>query len=189
MKKIILTALVAVASLSANAQVWLGGSLGFNYTKQSIKGGSDASMTTFSIAPEIGYSLNDKWDLALALNESLISVKDGDTMNSFTINPYARYTYYTTGKVGFFLDLGFTVGTTNLGSDDEDSFYKTDDNATTWGIGVRPGVKYAASDKVTFVASLGLLGFEQYKLDDYKLSSFGLNVDGSALKFGLYYAF
>ena len=73
MKKIILTALVAVASLSANAQVWLGGSLGFNYTKQSIKGGSDASMTTFSIAPEIGYSLNDKWDLALALNESLIS--------------------------------------------------------------------------------------------------------------------
>ena len=173
MKKIILTALVAVASLSANAQVWLGGSLGFNYTKQSIKGGSDASMTTFTISPEVGYSLSDKWDIALAINESLISVKDGDTMNSFTINPYARYTYYTTGKVGFFLDLGFTVGTTNLGSDDEDSFYKTDDNATTWGIGVRPGVKYAASDKVTFVASLGLLGFEQYKLDDYKVSSFG----------------
>ena len=33
MKKIILTALVAVASLSANAQVWIGGELGFNYEK------------------------------------------------------------------------------------------------------------------------------------------------------------
>ena len=118
MKKIILTALVAVASLSANAQVWLGGSLGFNYDKQSVKHGGSSSNTTFSIAPEIGYSLNDKWDLALALNESLISVKDGDTMNSFTINPYARYTYYTTGKVGFFVDLGFSVGTTNLAYDD-----------------------------------------------------------------------
>ena len=188
MKKIILTALVAVASLSANAQVWLGGSLGFNYDKQSVKHGGSSSNTTFSIAPEIGYSLNDKWDLALALNESLISVKDGDTMNSFTINPYARYTYYTTGKVGFFVDLGFSVGTTNLAYD-AGVLFKSDDNTTTWGIGFRPGVKYAASDKVTFVASLGGLGFQQSKLGDYKDTNVGFNVDGNALKFGVYYAF
>ncbi len=189
MKKIILTALVAVASLSANAQVWLGGSLGFNYEKESVKHGGDASNTTFTIAPEIGYSLSDKWDIALALNESLISVKDGDTMNTFSINPYARYTYYTTGKVGFFLDFGFSVGTTNLGLDDNGLIAKSKDNATTWGIGVRPGVKFAASDKVTFVASLGGLGFKQYKLGDYKDSNVGFNVDGNALKFGVYYAF
>ena len=53
----------------------------------------------------------------------------------------------------------------------------------------RPGVKYAASDKVTFVASLGGLGFQQSKLGDYKDTNVGFNVDGNALKFGVYYAF
>ncbi|MCH5176708.1 MAG: outer membrane beta-barrel protein [Prevotellaceae bacterium] len=179
MKKIILTAIVAVASLGANAQIWVGGQLGFNISDREDLG--EGKTTTFSIAPEVGYTLNDKFDLAIALRESNTSVKDGDSSNTFTVNPYARYTFFQTGKVGFFVDGGFSVGV--------QSFDGSDDNLTIWGIGIRPGVKYAASDKVTLVASFGGLGYQQAKCGDVSISDLGLNVDGNALQFGLYYSF
>lgn len=176
MKKIILTAIVAVASLGANAQIWVGGQLGFNYEKKG-----DAKATTVAFAPEVGYTLSDKLDIAIALREELVAPDGGDNLNSFSVNPYARYTFYQTGKVGFFIDGGFSIGAADIPA--------SDDNATTWGIGIRPGVKFAASDKVTLVASLGGLGYQQAKSGDYKVNDFGLNVDGNALTFGLYYSF
>lgn len=188
MKKMILTALVAVASLSANAQVWVGGSLGFNYNKLSV-GNADLKTTTFSIAPEVGYTLGDNLDIAIALSDSYASQKDGDSMNEFTINPYVRYTFFQTGKVGFFVDGGFSVGSTDGIVDDNGIIQELDKNATVWGVGIRPGVKFAASDKVTFVASLGGLGWRQVKSGNIKNQDFGFNVDGNALKFGVYYTF
>lgn len=180
MKKIILTAIVAVASLGANAQIWVGGQLGFNYN--TVKFGDDKlETTTFSLAPEVGYTLSDKLDIAIALREDYASQKDGESVNAFSVNPYVRYTFYQTGKVGFFVDGGFSVGV--------QSFDGSDDNLTIWGIGIRPGVKYAASDKVTLVASFGGLGYQQAKCGDVSISDLGLNVDGNALQFGLYYSF
>ncbi len=192
MKKIILAAVVAVSSLSANAQVWLGGSLGFNYNKAEAKIAGvtvDVKTTKFSIAPEIGYTLSDKWDIALALEESYASQKDGESMNSFSVNPYARWTFAKSGKVSFFLDGGFKVGVQNNFLDDNNVIQDVDDDITVWGIGVRPGIKFAASDKVSLVASFGGLGFQQTKWGDFKDSDLGFNVDGNALKFGFYYTF
>jgi len=167
MKKIILTALVAVASFTANAQVWLGGEVGFTTSDHN-----DVNTTYFSIMPEIGYSLSDKWDIAVKVGYESAKVENMDAVDHFVVNPYARYTFYTTGKVGFFLDGGFSVKT-NVGDE------------TAWGIGIRPGVKFAASDKVTLVAHLGGLGYEKCGDD----SSFGLGVSGNGLGLGLYYAF
>ncbi len=195
MKKIILSAVVAFASLTANAQLWVGGSLGFNYQNLDTPVG-DLKTTSFSIAPELGYTLNDNWDIAIALEESFISNKDGESANKFVVNPYARYTFAKTGKVGFFVDLGASIGVQSNDieySGDADHVIagveKSDDNTTEWGIGIRPGIKYAASDRVTLVASLGGLGFRQLKQGDWKLSDVGFNVNGNALKFGVYYSF
>ena len=170
MKKIILTALVAIASITANAQVWVGGQLGFSVTNPD----NDAapSLTEFTIAPEIGYSLSDKWDIAIALGDKYSKPEDFDATNDFFVNPYARYTFFQTGKVGFFLDGGFSI--------------QAGDSPTQWGVGLRPGVKFAASDKVTFVASFGGLGYKKVE-DEY--SKFGFNVNGNALQFGCYYSF
>lgn len=187
MKKMILAALVAVASLSANAQVWVGGEVGFNYNTKEL-GNGDIKTTTLALAPEVGYSLNDKWDIALALREEYGSQKDGESINSFRINPYARYTFFQTGKVGFFLDMGFSVGTVD-NSIVNGMIVKENDSATTIGFGFRPGVKFAASDKVTLVASFGGLGYEQAKRGDLKESNFGFNVNSVGLQFGLYYSF
>ena len=71
MKKILLMAAFAVASLTANAQAWIGGSLGFDYEKYKDV---DAK-TTFSIAPTVGYNLDEK--LALGLELSLAFGNEG----------------------------------------------------------------------------------------------------------------
>ena len=106
---------------------------------------------------------------------------DKESYNTFVVNPYVRYTFYKTGKVGFFLDGGFSIKTGDVAVEDEAVF----EDETGFGIGIRPGVKFAASDKVTFVASLGGFGYE--KVSDY--SRFGFKVNGNALQFGCYYSF
>ena len=63
MKKIFMMAVMAVAALSANAQVWLGGSFALDFSKNTAK----ENMTSFEIAPEVGYNLSDKWAVAMAL--------------------------------------------------------------------------------------------------------------------------
>lgn len=179
MKKIILTALVAVASLGANAQVWLGGQVGFATAHYD---NVDKNVTTFNITPEIGYSLSDKWDLALQIGYDYSKVEDEDALGAFTVAPYARYTFATSGKVGFFLDMGFGIQTGDFYSN---ALGKSYEDETAWHVGLRPGVKFAASDKVTLVASTGFLGYQAAGDDN----AFGFNVNGNNLQLGVYYSF
>lgn len=183
MKKLVLTAVVALSSLAMNAQVWLGGSLGFNYTDKD----NGTKVTDFTISPEIGYSLNDKWDIAVAINETYTNydlkgdIADYHT-NSFSINPYARYTFAKSGIASFFVEGGVLVGSEDVKLENAD---KTE-SQTTWGIGIRPGVKVALSDKVSLVAKLGYLGYKDVE-DSY--SKFGFGVDNNSLSLGMYFSF
>ena len=96
MKKILMT-LVAVAmmAVSANAQVYVGGSIGIG----SVKNGNGDTETTYKFLPEVGFALNNNWSLGVVAGVS----KGGcdfsgpyfnqDTeLEAVTINPYARYT-------------------------------------------------------------------------------------------------
>lgn len=173
MKKLFLVAVVAITALVGNAQVWMGGSLGLGFSKP--EGGE--TTTTLTIAPEIGYTLNEKWDIAIGIRESLEAC-DGNTANQFSVNPYARFTFAKAGIASFFVDGGFSVGCYDAG--------KGYDATTAWNIGFRPGVKLAISEKVCFVSTIGFLGFEQV-VDQY--SDFGFNFDNNALSFGMYWSF
>ena len=53
-------ALVAVMSLTASAQVYVGGSVGLwrDY---------NANETSFNLIPEVGYNLSDKWAIGLQI--------------------------------------------------------------------------------------------------------------------------
>ena len=174
MKKIILTALVAASSLCANAQLWLGGSVGCAVT--SPKGGD--SNTTFAISPTIGYSLDENWDIALEVGyANMGDVAKGDQKDAFRIAPFARYNFAKCGIATFFIDGGFGFGKVN---------YEGGDDATTFNIGVRPGVKVELSPKVDLDAKLGYLGY--YNEKDVR-SIFGLSANGEALSFGLTFKF
>lgn len=177
MKKVFVVAVVAMMSFAASAQVWMGGSLGLNFT--TPKGGE--TVTTFSIAPEIGYTLNNNWDIAIALNESFVAYDD-IFANSISVEPYARFTFAKAGIASFFVDGGFGIGATEIGADGT----KLNSAATEFYIGLRPGVKVALSEKVGLVAKLGFIGYEQVT---NRYSSFGFNVNNNSLTFGMYWNF
>ena len=127
MKKMILTALVAVASLAANAQVWVGGEVGFSSGKTTIDGNKQGTGANFNFLPEIGYTLNDKFDIALGIGfthfngngDAYLDFNSKDSYgidaipyvnkNAFILNPYVRYKFVKSGDFTFFVDGGFAL--------------------------------------------------------------------------------
>lgn len=184
MKKLFLTLLVAVGSLTASAQVYVGGSVGFWRD-------TDANNTSLYIAPEVGYSLSDKWDLGLGLGYIYTyegyetHAGDGIKGNAFVVEPYGRWNYAEFGPVSLFLDMGFGIAT-----------FKTkgiDDADTAWNIGVKPGLKVSLAKQIDFVAHLGFLGYrgsdDDLDIKVYGDDGFGFNFNSTSVTFGVYYNF
>lgn len=170
MKKLFVIAAMAICSLGANAQVWIGGGLDFECKDFDA---SDDNQISYSINPEIGYSLDEKWDVAIALGFGGVNNEGGKkdaNYTKFSIKPYVRYTFAQVDKVGFFVDG--CVDFTSKKPKDVDA-------VTTFGIGLRPGVKFAVADNLTLAAHFGGLGYETQK-DSYSRFGFKLN-NGVAL--------
>lgn len=166
MKKFFMIAVMAVAALSANAQVWIGGNLNYETSKATaeIAGVStDASGSKVEIAPEIGYNISDSWAVAVALGygySNKLTIGEGSHSvtgagNYFTINPYARYTFVKAGNFSAFVDGGVEFTTTHI-----NGMSDTMDNYKTFGVNVKPGIAYSISPKVTLVAHVGNVGYE-----------------------------
>ncbi len=179
MKKIVLAAVFAVVSVAANAQVWMGGELGYQNTRVSNDGNTLAKQNIFTLAPEVGYTLNDNWDIAAAIGFGHVDDDDAST-NSFAINPYARYKAVKAGNFTFFLDGGFAYQLAHT--------HGVDDNTNTWEIAIKPGFSYAVSPKVSLVAHVGKLGWAFSKTGDIKTNQVNIGVD-NAVSFGAYVSF
>ena len=187
MKKIVLMAAFMVATIAASAQVYVGGSLGF----ESFKGNKDAkASTTFSILPEIGYNLDEHFavgiqigygstnDAGFLADGNFAGHKSDKKASVFTIAPYARYTFAKTGIASFFVDGGI-----------EYISYGNDLKGSTFGLGFRPGVKLAASEKVDLIAKLGYFGYTKDDDDLGGAEKIGLRIDNSDLSIGVLYNF
>lgn len=177
MKKIFLTLMVLVAAVAANAQVWVGGSLGF-WTNSDAEGSQ--IKTSFNIAPEVGYDLSEDWSIALALGYTSEKPDDGDALTSLSVTPYARYNVLKAGNFKLFLD-----GAVEIGSVDYD-----DDSYSAWGVGIKPGIAYSLNEKFSLVAHMGFLGYQDAddELTGIVDKGFGFNFSNN-LSFGVYYAF
>ena len=179
MKKIMMTLAAVAVAATMNAQVYLGGGVGFQTS--SYDGNSE---TYFTILPEIGYNLDENWAVGLTVGYGESKVKEkgeSEKVKTFKIAPYARYTFVKFDKVNLFVDG--TVGYQN----ENYAGVKTN----TFGVGLKPGVAVNLNDKLSFVAHVGFLGYENEKVkgDDKSTNSFGLNLNGSNLSFGVYYNF
>ena len=106
MKKLFLTlALAFVGILSANAQLWMGGSIGAGITKD---------VTTFAIAPEVGYSFTGTpmtvaaevdytgWAISLRPGVAWMATEHWTAAFRFAFAQYDHGMYHEAN--GFFLD-------------------------------------------------------------------------------------
>ena len=104
MKKIMLSLAMALVSVCASAQVYIGGTAGIS----SNKIGDGDSKTAYTLMPEIGYQFNNKWEAGLE-----IGIKKGEVCKlspvgestTFKVAPYVRYTAVETKLVNLFVSF------------------------------------------------------------------------------------
>lgn len=184
MKKLFLTLIVALVSLTASAQVYVGGEVG-------LWRNTDDNFTNFTLAPEVGYNLSDKWAIGVGIgyehnysNPGHIGDGDYGKFNSIIANPYARWSFVKFGPVSLMLDMGFGIGAIK----DKEA----DESYTAWNIGVKPGVKVSLAKNIDFIAHFGFLGYkdadDELDLGTYA-KGFGFRVDATSLNFGLNFNF
>lgn len=143
MKKIMMTLAAVAVAATMNAQVYVGGSFGLT---QDHASNSKVSTNMFTIAPEIGYNLNEKFAVGVALEYAYNGTTGATHTNKYGINPYLRYNFVKAGNFSAFVDGGLEYATEHTKG------LKKNDN--TFGFRVNPGIAYNVSEKVTLVAHL-----------------------------------
>lgn len=168
MKKFLLIAVMAVlGAVSAQAQVRLGGEVSVWYN-------NDAENTSYTFMPEIGYKLNNKWEVGTHIGFSGNSDQEG---LNFKLAPFARYTFLRAGMFSMFGEGGFTVATAKH-------------KDTAFNIGLRPGIDVELSEHWSLEAHLGFLGFAADKSGIISEQGSGFGFDfKSGTSFGLIYQF
>ena len=210
MKKIMMTLAAVAVAATMNAQGYIGGSLGFtSSTDKSVSvqgaGPFDVTTSSFAIAPEIGYNLDDKMAIGLVFGFGTakksydykgtgtnVSIDDV-TSSTVSLKPYLRYQVLTFGKANIFVDGGVNFGLTSA---------KDMKPAMDLGLFVTPGVAFDVNDKWSIVAKLNdmfAFGYHKDMVADVagapdpntsinaNLSTGGFNV--GSLTFGVYYKF
>ena len=162
MKKFFISAVLATAMVfSANAQFWVGGSVGFESNRaNNADGDRIGSESVFTIAPEFGFSLDDRLSFGLGLNFKTEGFRVGDSdresASAFGIAPFAQYAILQQGRfillcratVGFEMQSGFTPGG-NVGSENW--------RHVGFGANITPFVHYVVSDRFNVFAGLNFL--------------------------------
>ena len=169
MKKILLTlAFVIAGFMTAQAQLWLGGSVSAQFGKEA---------KTFSIAPDMGYYFADTpFSVACAVAYEGSFLNGEGYTHDLTVSPYFRYNLCTLEeRFSFFIDLAADIEALSF------SFFN---------IGFSPGVSFNISDHWSAEFSYGFLGYQWERDDDNAAShSFELDFKTAAAEFGIYYSF
>ena len=217
MKKIFMTLAAVAVAATVNAQMYIGGNIGYNNNKSNNGAvGTPATQETttnqFTFAPEFGMSINDKWGFGVILgvtsnkNETKMvgaaataaaaagqPTSTETSSTRFSIQPYARYKFIKWGKADIFVDGGLNFATTSQ----KDMKAEMD-----FGLFVSPGIAYNFNEKWSVAARLTnmfTVGYHKDAVPDVDgapdaATSFNINagtgnfVIGNIL-FGVYYNF
>ncbi len=179
MKKIVLMFMMVFVAISASAQVYVGGSFGISSNKVEASD-EEVKTTTFKILPEIGYELDENWSIGTVIGYEY--QKSGDLkLNTFTVAPYARYSFLNSDLVRLFADGGFGFSTSKV---------KGYDALNSWNIGIRPGIAVKLSDHFSLIAKYGFFGYSKNEtVGGGEVKNFGLSFDTDELNFGFHYIF
>jgi hypothetical protein len=173
MKTIRFIALVFFTFLffNLNAQVFVGGNLGFNTSGGSHDNGTvktdNTTSTGFTFAPKIGKFLSDKTAIGIALNLSLSRITtpgNPETINTssgFGINPFLRYYAVRMDKFAVFgqanIEFSYAVS-----KQKEDGVTTDGPKITRFSLSLVPGLSYDISDKLSLETTINILNLGFY---------------------------
>ena len=172
MKKVLLTLALAAFAMTANAQLVIGGNIGFNHNGNSAGDYSTNATTSFSFMPKVGYWLNDQMQVGaqLGCNYNYRRVYDGDNNNdhyssqtqmSWNFAPYFRYNLTSWKNFTVFAEAQVALGITPKASLKNNTTGTTaDGNVKSFDLGVNivPGLNYALTDNISFDLYINLAG-------------------------------
>ena len=157
-----------ITAITAQAQMWLGGSANINANKE---------IQTFTIAPDVGYCFpNTPFSIACAIEYGGTFQSGEAYSHSLTVSPYFRYDICGLGeRFSLFVDLISDIDALELGFFD---------------IGLSPGVSFNLTEHWSAEFSYGFLGYEWERVSDDTIDQqFVLNFATAAASFGIYYNF
>ena len=165
MKKLFLTLVLAFTGIfAANAQLWMGGSVGAAFVKD---------YSTFTIAPEIGYSFKGTpLTVAAEVDYTFAKAKDIKAQHELILKPYLRCNLATIEKFGVFMDLTGDFGVVNNKG---------------YAISLRPGVAWMATEHWTAAFRFAFLQYDHGMY--HNVNGVYLDLKTVAPSFGLYYNF
>ena len=135
MKKLLVVIALAILSISANAQMYMGGALSFQTA------GNNAVVT---ILPELGYNISAKSAIGAQIGWS-----NAGAANRFVFAPYYRYGIKQLGPVSIFIDGEFQINAITAGGA----------TTTQFGVGLAPGVAVQAGEHFSFVGHVARIGY------------------------------
>lgn len=169
MKKPFLTIVLAcIGVFTAQAQIWLGGSVNANLNKED---------KTFSVAPDVGYCIpNTPFSIACAVEYAGSLIKGEAYTHSLTVSPYFRYDICDLSeRFSLFMDLASDIDALEFNSFD---------------IGLAPGISFNLTEHWSSEFSFAFLGYEwRRETGESPEQQFVLDFATVAPSFGIYYNF
>ena len=159
MKKIFLSVLaIAAMATTANAQLWLGGSVNFSHSGGTLKTGSSdvdkPSSNSFTLAPMVGFALNDQLSVGgeVSLTSSTLKsdadftgVDEKTSTLAISVTPFARYTFAKFNKLGVLAEAGLPIRSITQKQETGGNSVKGDP-LTYFGLYVKPVLFYNLND-------------------------------------------
>lgn len=182
-----MTLILAVAGLaSAHAQFRVGGGMGVNIDVSE----DNNTKTHVYLIPEFAWEMNDKWEFGgqLSLSSNSEEIND-ETRFGWSLTPFARYTFYRVGKVGFFCDGFVSIGGGKYSYElDEDE--KVSKSGTAVSVGFRPGISFRLNDHWCIESTVGALSYtaNDDRVAGMSPSGFGFNAN-NGLNLALFFCF
>lgn len=195
MKKIIAILAAGALAFSANAQVFLGGSLGITYMGVTSKIDQTSTMvgagyiesrhrTLITFTPTVGYRFNAKWsaglDMDLTWNNTPGTYTNSGALEGIDISsrgfrwqvaPFARYNLFRIKKFGVDLKLSGSIGTgkstgTSLNDEYISEMSDMTDTQLIYGVSLKPVLSLDLNDHFSLEAILGIAGISWEAMKD-----------------------
>jgi len=166
MKKLLLIAVIAVASLKASAQteqgnILLGGTLNYTTSKSDADGAE--SSESFTILPNIGYFILNNVAIGTGVGYSHTKFTNGAKQGTFIVSPFARcYQSLGSEQFKFFGQLSVPLAFGNS----ENSNGDDTGSSTSIGVALSPGFAFFPTKRFGIEFAFSGISYQNVKVED-----------------------